>query len=83
MTDEFTRYSNVVIMKSKSSILNVYIKNWLSVYLEHPRNYLVTVEEIHKNIFVKSLVQKLQLYLLIVCGVIAYVNVAISVKPIC
>ena len=48
MIDEFTRYSNTAVIKSKSSTLNVYIKNWLSVYLEHARSYLVTVEEIQK-----------------------------------
>ena len=29
--DDFTRYSNVVIIKKKSSSLTAFIKNWLSI----------------------------------------------------
>ena len=31
MIDDFTRYSNVVIIKKKSSSLTAFIKNWLSI----------------------------------------------------
>ena len=32
MIDEFTRYSNAVIIKKKSSCLKACIKNWLSIF---------------------------------------------------
>ena len=32
MIDEFTRYSNAVIIKKKSSSLAAFIKNWLSIF---------------------------------------------------
>ena len=32
MIDEFTKYSNAVIIKKKLSSLTVFIKNWLSIF---------------------------------------------------